>query len=90
MAGRKSPPPREGLDWITIYRSELYRCRPPEWLRVTILVTLAAVDNRIPSKVEIEQSVRDFKKGGAGGPSVDNLKWGLWEATREKKPVRRR
>ena len=58
-------------------REELYRCIPPEGLRVPTLVTPADVDKRVPEEAEIEKAVRGLKGGRAGGPSgirADDLK----------------
>ena len=45
-------------------------CSPPERLQVPILVTPAAVHGRSPLESEIDQAVRDLKRGIAGGPYV--------------------
>ena len=68
--GRHDPLPREGLYWITTERAELYMCSPPERLQIPILVTPAAVHGRSPLESEIDQAVRDLKRGIAGGPYV--------------------
>ena len=71
-------------------RVYLYRCSIPEGLRVTTLVTPVAVDDKITSEAEIEQAVRDLKKGRAirpSGMSVEDLKGCLQEATQERNPV---
>ena len=67
--GRQSPRFREYLEYVTMERVELYRCRPLEGLQVPILVITAAVDNGITSEAEIKQAVRDLKKGIADGLS---------------------
>ena len=46
--GGQAPLSREHLDWIAMEREELYRCRPPEGLQVTIMVTPAAMENGVP------------------------------------------
>ena len=65
-------------------RAELYRCRPPEGLRVSILVMLTAVEDGIPREAEGAQAVRSLKMGRAGGLSgmkAENLKGWLQEAS---------
>ena len=58
---------REGLEQITIEREDIYRCRSLEGLRSPNLVTPVMEDNRITLEAEIEQAVRDLKRGRAGG-----------------------
>ena len=41
-------PLREHLDRIATERAEMYRCRPPEGLRIPILVTTAEVEYGVP------------------------------------------
>ena len=82
----------EHLDHIATERAELYRCRPPEGLRLPILVTPAALDKIIPEEAEIEKLVRGLKRGRADGPSgmgAEDIKWWLQEALQEKNLVRR-
>ena len=54
------------MDSIATERVELYRCRPPEGLRVNILVTPAAVEDRIPGEEEVVQLVWSFNRGRSG------------------------
>ena len=85
-SGRQSPPSREHLDRISTKRAELYRFRPPEGVRVTILVTPAAVEYRIPGEEEMAQAVRILKRGRAGGTSgmrAEYLKEWFREESRE-------
>ena len=78
------------MDSIATERVEIYRCRPPEGLRVTILVLPAAVEDRIPGEEEMAQAVRILKRCRSGGPSgmraEDPKEW-LGEAPRETNPV---
>ena len=93
MLGGQAPPLREHLDRIATERDDIYRCRPPEGLRVPIMVTPAAVDNIFPKEAHIKQAVRNLKGGRASDPSgmqAENIKGWLREASREKKLVRRR
>ena len=52
-SGRQAPQSRERLDSIATDWVELYRCRPPEGIRLLILATLAAVEDWIPGKEEV-------------------------------------
>ena len=56
-SGGQAPPSSEYLDCIATERAELYRCRPPEELRVPILVTPVEVEDRVPEEAEIAQVV---------------------------------
>ena len=56
-SGGKYPLLREHLDNIATKRAELYMCRPPEGLRVPILVTLTAIGDGIPEGDEVAQAV---------------------------------
>ena len=88
--GDQAAPSWEQLDRIATEQAELYRYRPPEGLRLPILVTPSAVDNRLPGEEEVAQAVRSLKRGRAGGPSgmkVEGLKGWLREASRETDPV---
>ena len=60
---------QEHMDSISTKREELYRCRPPEGLRVHILVTPAVVEDGIPGEEEVSQAMRNLKRGRAGGLS---------------------
>ena len=74
-------------------RSKLYRYRPPEGLRVFIMVFPAEVEDGVLEELEIVQVVRVLKGGRAVGPLVmqdEYLKGFLWEASREKNLMRRR
>ena len=58
-------------------RAEIYRCRPPARLKVPILVQMAAVNDEITTKAEVELVVRGLKGGRSGGLSgmrVEDLK----------------
>ena len=90
-SGRQAPPLREHLDRITTERAEIYRCRPPEELHGTILVTPSEVEDRVPEESEVAQKVRRLKGGRVGGPSgmcEEDLKGWLWESSWEKKLVK--
>ena len=76
---------RENLDRIVTERADLFRCIPPEGLRVTILVFLVEVEYRVPEEADISQAVRSLKGGRAGYPlgmRAEDLKGWLWEASR--------
>ena len=53
-------------------RVDIYRCRPPEELRVPILVGKLDIEDCIPMDSEVETEVTGPKGGIAGGPSVIN------------------
>ena len=89
MRGKHSHPTREGQEPVSEDRVELYRCRPPERLRVPILVQLSAVNNDIIAEAEIDMTLQGLKGGRAGGPSgmrVEDLKGWCREAKCEKDP----
>ena len=68
-SGGKAPPSRGHMDRIATDRAELYRFRPPEGLRVPVMVTPEEVEDGVPEKAEILQAVRGLKGGRAGGLS---------------------
>ena len=66
-------------------RAEIYRCIPPEGLRMPIMVMSAVVDDGVTEKAYIEQVVRGLKGGRETGPSgmqAEDLKGWLREALR--------
>ena len=67
--GVQVPPTSEAIDEVSKEREELYRCRPPEGLRVPILVRYSDIKDGIPTESEVEKSVKGMKGGRAGGPS---------------------
>ena len=74
-------------------RAELYKCRPPEGIRVSLLVHQSYIEYGIPTEAEVASTVRLMKVGRAGGASgmcAEYLKGCLWEKIRNNKPVRRR
>ena len=54
---------------MTVERAEIYRCRPPEGLRVLLLVRQADIMDGIPMEAEVAEAVRGLKGGRAGGLS---------------------
>ena len=67
-------------------------CRPPEGLRVPLLVRQSDIKYGIPTEAEVAAAVRGLNGGRGGVPSVmrtEDLKIWLGEATRKKEPVRR-
>ena len=64
----QAPSLREHPDRIVMKRAELYRYRPPEGLRVPIMVMPTAVDDGVLEEAEIEQSVRCLKGVKSGIP----------------------
>ena len=53
MRRKQAHPAKEGLKQESVDRAELYMWRPPERLRVPILVQLAAVNDDILAEAEI-------------------------------------
>ena len=83
----------EALDEVLTDREELYQNRPPEVLRVPILVQQSYIKYSIPTELYFETEVKGLKGGRAGGPLVmhaEDLKGWLRESPRKKEPVRRR
>ena len=71
---------------IATKRVDLFRCRPPEGLRVPILVTLVVVEYGIPGEEEVTQAVPSLKICRSGGPldmRAKDLKEWLREASRK-------
>ena len=52
---------------MTTERAELYKFRPPEGLRIPLLVQPAEVDDIIPPEEEIELGAQGLKGGRSGG-----------------------
>ena len=68
MRGVQAPPTMEALDEVTVERSELYRCRPLEVLRVPLLVRQVGIEDGIPTEAELAEVARELKGGRSGGP----------------------
>ena len=69
----------------------MYRCRPHEGVRVTILVMPAEVEYGVPEEAEVAQAVQGLKGGievVRSGMQVEYLKGWFQEASREKNPVK--
>ena len=74
-------------------REELYICRPPARLWVSILVQLSAFNNDITEESDIEIAVLWLKVRRTGGPSgmhTKDLKKWRQEAKQKKDPEERR
>ena len=70
-------------------REKLYRFRPPERLKVPILVQSGVVNNDVPMEADIELAVWEMKGGRSGDPSgmrAEDLKGWRKEAKYEKEP----
>ena len=52
--GVHAPTTLEALDKVTTERAEIYSCRPPEVLRVQILVRKSDISDGIPTEAEVE------------------------------------
>ena len=90
--GKQSHPTREGLDRELSVRDELYRCRPPERLKVPILFQPTEFKDEVPTEVEVNLEVRGLRAGRAGGLSgmiLEELKGWRKDTNREKEPVGR-
>ena len=61
--GKHAHPTREGLDQYFSVRVELCIFQPPARLKIPILVHLEAVNDDIPTEVEVEMAVRGLKLG---------------------------
>ena len=86
-------PPREHLEFISVERAEIYRCRTPEGICVPILVTPSEVENGVPKEAEVAQLVWKFKGGRAGrllDMWAEDLKGWLREASRDKNQMKSR
>ena len=83
VRGAHAPPTKEALDDLKEERAELYRCRPPEGLRVPIRVQQSYIKDCIPTEAEVAASVRGLKVVRAGGVALgmcaEDLKGWLWE-----------
>ena len=89
MRGKQAHPIIEGLYQVSADRSELYICRPPEIIRVPILVQPSEVDNDIPEESEMEMELREFKGGREGslsGMQAEDLEGWCQEAKHKKDP----
>ena len=67
VRGVKAPPTTEALDEVSTESAELYRCRPPEGLRVPLLVQKSNIEDGIPREAEVASAVRGLKGGRLGG-----------------------
>ena len=79
--GAQAPPTLEALDEVSTERAELYRCRPPEVLRVPILVRQSDIEDGIPTEAELGITVKVLKGvrvWGAPGMRAEDLKEWLW------------
>ena len=65
--GAQAPPTMEALYDMAVYRVELYRCRPTEGLRVSLLVRQDDIEDGIPTEEEVVASLRGMMGGRAGG-----------------------
>ena len=48
--GAQAPPTTEALDEVTVEREGLYKCRPPEGLRVPLLMRKSDIEDVIPTE----------------------------------------
>ena len=73
--GLQDPPTTVALDKVIVERVELYMCRLPEGLRVSLLVLQAYIEDGIPTEAEVAESVRGLKGGSVGVPSVTRIEY---------------
>ena len=66
VRGAHTTPTSEAIYEVSMYRAELYRCRPPEGLRVPILVRQLVIEDGIPTESEVETEVQGLKGVRAG------------------------
>ena len=67
-------------------------CRPPEGLRVPLLVRQSDIKYGIPTEAEVAEAVRGMNVGRGGVPlgmRTEDLRRWLGEETCKKEPVRR-
>ena len=91
--GAQTPPTLEDIKEVTMERAELYMCRPPEGLKVPILVRNTDIKDGIPMEAEVAEAVWGLKGSRAEGPpgiSAEDLRGWLREATRTKALVEKR
>ena len=84
-------PYKDSLYQVSTERSDLYRCRPTEGLQVPLLVQPGEIEYGVLTEAYIEVSVQVLKGVIARVPSgmcAEYLKGWLWEATRNKGPLR--
>ena len=67
MSGQKTPSTKEALDEVSKERAELYMWRPPEGLRVPLLVRESDIEDGISTEAEVAAAVRGLKGGRAEG-----------------------
>ena len=82
---RALPPARDTLERITAEQVELYSYVPPPGENIPVTVTLADVDNSLPSEDEIADVVKNLRRnrsGGASGMRTKHLKGWLAAANR--------
>ena len=48
--GVQDPPTTKALDEVTVEREGLYKCRPPEGLRVPLLMRKSDIEDVIPTE----------------------------------------
>ena len=82
------PPARNTLERITTDQVELYIYVPPLGANIRISVELSPVNDLVPTKDEIEESVKNLQRnrsGEASGMRAEHLKGWLAESKRKKR-----
>ena len=59
--GVHAPPTTEVLYQLSMDREELYRCRPPEGLKVILLVCKYDIKDGTPTEVEVLAALKGLK-----------------------------
>ena len=63
VRGVHAPPTTEALGDVAVDTEELYRCRPPEVLRVPLLVRQGGIEDGIQTEAEVSEAVMGLKGG---------------------------
>ena len=93
VRGAQSPPSTKEIDNVTVERTELCRCRPPEGPKVPLLVRKADTEDSIPTEAELAEAIRGLtgdRVGALSGMQAEYLKGWMREAMRTKALARRR
>ena len=69
MRGAQAPPTTEELDKVTVQREELYRSRPPDGLKLPLLVHKVDIEDDIPTDEEVVETVQGLNGVRAGAQS---------------------
>ena len=88
VVDRAPPPARATLEWITAERVDLYSSVPSPGTNIPVTVRPVPVNDSVPTKDEIEESVKNLQRnrsGEASGMRAEHLKGWLAESKRKKR-----